>query len=145
MILSAACGGGDGNGPTETSGGDTTLTSSLSDGGPFTAVAVNISVFQGRVFIIGSNGPNESLGIGFELQTGVQYSGTAGGATASYARIGQGSWAAGPNLAASSGTVTLTTATANRIVGSFDFNLVSVGNSVPPTLRFINGRIDISY
>lgn len=145
MLVAAACGGDDGEGPVDPAGGDSTLTASLSNGGPFTAAGVNISVFQGRVFIIGTNGANESLGLGFELQNGVQYSGTAGGATASYARIGQGSWAAGANMPASSGTVTLTTATANRIVGSFTFNLVSVGNSVPATLQFIDGRIDITY
>jgi len=59
-------------------------------------------------------------------------------------RIGQGSWGAGPNPAASSGTLTLTTASAKRVVGTFRFGLVSISGT-PATRQLTNGRIDIEY
>jgi hypothetical protein len=145
MFVAAACGGsGDGN-PAGLPQNDTTLTASLDGGVTFTAATASITSSQGRLLIIGSNGPNESMGLGFDLRTGQQSSGTSGTATASYVFIGQGGWAAGPNLAASSGTLTLTTATANRVVGTFSFTLVSTGGSAPATRQLTNGRIDITY
>jgi hypothetical protein len=143
-VIASACGGGGDNGPTQPAGSDTTVTVSLDGGTSFTAATATITSASGRLLIIASNGPNESMGLGFDLRTGTQSSGTGGTATASYARIGQGSWAAGPNLAASSGTLTLTTASANRVVGTFSFALVSISGT-PATRQMTNGRIDIKY
>jgi hypothetical protein len=142
--LVAACGGGGDDGPTQPAQNDTTVTASVDGGTSFTAATVTITSAAGRLLIIGSNGPNESMGLGFDLRTGTQSSGTGGTATASYVRIGQGSWAAGPNLATSSGTLTLTTATANRVVGTFSFGLVSISGT-PATRQVTSGRIDIKY
>jgi hypothetical protein len=144
IVIAAGCGGGGDNGPTQPAQSDTTMTASLDGGISFTAATATITSAAGRLLIIASNGPNESMGLGFDLKTGVQASGTGGTATASYVRIGQGSWAAGPNLGASSGTLTLTTATANRVVGTFSFGLVSVSGT-PATRQLTNGRIDIKY
>jgi hypothetical protein len=143
-VIAAACGGGGDNGPTQLAQSDTTLTASLDGGTSFTAATAAITSAAGRLLIIGSNGPNESMGLGFELRTGTQSSGTGGTATASYVRIGQGSWAAGPNLAASNGTITLTTASPNRVVGTFSFGLVSISGT-PATRQLTSGRIDIKY
>jgi len=143
-VIAAACGGGGDNGPTQPARSDTTLTASLDGGTSFTAATATITSANGRLLIIASNGPNESMGLGFDLKTGTQSSGTGGTATASYVRIGQGSWAAGPNLAASGGTLTLTTASANRVVGTFSFGLVSISGT-PATRQSTNGRIDITY
>jgi hypothetical protein len=145
MFLAAACGGGDDEGPIDPPQSDTTLTFSLDGGTTFTAATANITSAAGRLLIIASKGPNESMGLGFELRTGPQASGTGGTATASYVLIGTGSWAAGPNLAASSGSLTLTTATANHVVGTFSFTLVSTAVSTPPTRQMTSGRIDIRY
>lgn len=142
-IIASACGGGGDKGPTQPAQSDTTLTASL-DGTSFTAATATITSASGRLLIIASNGPNESMGLGFDLRTGTQSSGTGGTATASYVRIGQGSWGAGPNLATSSGTLTLTTASANRVVGTFSFGLVSISGA-PATRQLTNGRIDIKY
>ena len=142
-VIAAACGGGGDNGPTQPARSDTTLTASL-DGASFTTASASITSSNGRLLIIASIGPNESMGLGFDLKTGTQSSGTGGTATASYVRIGQGSWGAGPNLAASSGTLTLTTASANRVVGTFSFGLVSISGT-PATRQLTNGRIDIKY
>jgi hypothetical protein len=143
-LIAAACGGGGDNGPTQPARSDTTLTASLDGGTSFTAATATITAASGRLLIIASNGPNESMGLGFDLKTGTQSSGTGGTATASYVRIGQGSWGAGPNLAASSGTLTLTTASATRVVGTFSFGLVSISGT-PATRQLTNGRIDITY
>ena len=143
-VIAAACGGGGDNGPTQPAQSDTTLTASLDGGTSFTAATATITSASGRLLIIASNGPNESMGLGFELKTGAQSSGTGGTATASYVRLGQGSWAAGPNLAATSGTLTLTTASTNRVVGTFSFGLVSISGT-PATRQLTNGRIDIKY
>lgn len=143
-FIAAACGGGGDNGPTQLARSDTTVTASLDGGTSFTAATATITSANGRLLIIASNGPNESMGLGFDLRTGTQSTGTGGTATASYVRIGQGSWAAGPNLAASSGTLTLTTASANRVVGTFSFGLVSISGT-PATRQLTNGRIDITY
>jgi hypothetical protein len=143
-VIAAACGGGGDNGPTHPARSDTTLTASLDGGTPFTGATATITSAAGRLLIIASNGPNESIGLGFELKTGPQSSGTGGTATASCVRIGQGSWGAGPNLAASSGTLTLTTAGANRVVGTFGFGLVGISGT-PATRQLTNGRIDIRY
>ena len=143
-VITAACGGGGDNGPTQPAQSDTTVTASLDGGTSFTAATATITSAAGRLLIIASNGPNESMGLGFDLRTGTQSSGTGGTATASYVRIGQGSWGAGPNLAATSGTLTLTTANANRVVGTFTFGLVSISGT-PATRQLTNGRIDIKY
>jgi hypothetical protein len=143
-IIAAACGGGGDDGPTQPAQSDTTLTASLDGGTSFATATATITSAAGRLLIIASNGPNESMGLGFDLKTGAQSSGTGGTATASYVRIGQGSWGAGPNLAASSGTLTLTTASANRVVGTFSFGLISISGT-PPTRQLTNGRIDIKY
>jgi len=143
-VIAAACGGGGDKGPTQPAQSDTTLTASLDGGTSFTAATATITSAAGRLLIIASNGPNESMGPGFDLQTGTQSSGTGGTATASYVRIGQGSRGAGPNLAASSGTLTLTTASANRVVGTFSFGLVNISGT-PATRQLTNGRIDITY
>ena len=145
VLFSAACGGDDDSDPTGPPQSDTTLTVSLDGGRTFTAATATITSAAGRLLIIASNGPNESMGLGFELRTGAQTSGTGGTDTASYVLLGTGSWAAGPNLAASSGSLTLTTATANRVVGTFSFTLVSTAASTPPTRQMTNGIIDIRY
>jgi hypothetical protein len=145
MLVAAACGDDDDGGPTDPPQSDTTLTVSLDGGTTFTAATANITSSAGRLLVIASNGPNESMGLGFELRIGPQASGTGGTATASYVRIGTGSWAAGPNLATSSGTLTLTAATANHVVGTFSFTLVSTAASTPATRQMTNGRIDIRY
>lgn len=145
VVIATACGGDDDEGPMGPPASDTTLTASLDGGTTFSAATLNITSANGRLLIIASNGPNESMGLGFELRTGAQASGTGGTATASYVKIGTGAWAAGPNLAASSGTLTLTTATANRVVGTFSFALVSTVSSTPPTRQMTNGQIDIRY
>ncbi len=145
VVLSTACGGGDDEGPLGPPASDTTLTASLDGGTAFSAATMTITSANGRLLIIASNGPNESMGLGFELRTGAQASGTGGTATASYVKIGTGAWAAGPNLAASTGTLTLTTATANHVAGTFSFTLVSTAASTPPTRQMTNGHIDIRY
>jgi hypothetical protein len=144
MLLAAACGGDDDDGPMEPPASDTTLTASIDGGTTFSAASLAITSANGRLLIIASRGNNESMGLGFELRTGTQSSGTGGTATASYVMIGQGAWAAGPNLAASSGTLTLTTATANRVVGTFSFSLVA-SSGTPATRQLTNGQIDIRY
>lgn len=144
MIVAAACGGDDDEGPIGPPASDTTLTVTLDGGTTFSAATLSITSANGRLLIIASRGTNESMGLGFELRTGTQTSGTGGTATASYVLIGQGAWAAGPNLGASSGTLNLTTATANRVVGTFSFGLVSTSGS-PATRQMTNGVIDITY
>jgi hypothetical protein len=145
ILFASACGGDDDEGPVGPPESDTTVTFSLDGGTTFTAATATITSSAGRLLIIGSRGQNESMGLGFDLRTGVQSSGTGGTAVASYVLIGTGSWAAGPNLAASSGTLTLTTATANHVVGTFSFSLVSTATSTPATRQMTNGRIDIRY
>ena len=145
VVLGMACGGDDNEGPIGPPASDTTLTASLDGGATFSAATMTITSANGRLLIIASNGPNESMGLGFDLRTGAQASGTGGTATASYVKIGTGAWAAGPNLGTSSGTLTLTTATANRVVGTFNFTLVSTVASTPPTRQMTNGQIDIRY
>jgi hypothetical protein len=144
MFIAAACGGEDDEGPMGPPASDTTLTVSLDGGTTFSAASLTLTSSNGRLLIIASRGNNESMGLGFELRSGTQSSGTGGTATASYVLIGQGAWAAGPNLAASSGTLTLTTATANRVVGTFTFTVVATSGT-PATRQLTNGVIDIRY
>ena len=95
-VIAAACGGGGDKGPTQPAQSDTTLTASLDGGTSFTAASATITPAAGRLLIIASNGPNESMDLGFDLKTGPQSSGTGGTATASYVRIGQGTWGQAP-------------------------------------------------
>jgi hypothetical protein len=145
MVVAVACGGDDNGGPTAPPQSDTTLTASLDGGTTFTATAAGITASAGRLLVIASNGPNESFGLGFELRTGAQASGPGGTATASYVQLGTGSWTAGPNIPTSSGTLTLTTATATHVVGTFSFTLVTIAGSTPATRQVTSGRIDIRY
>lgn len=81
-FIAPACGGGGDKGPTQPAQ-STTLTASLDGGTSFTTAAGTITSAAGRLLIIASNGPNESMGLGFDLRTGTQSSGTGGTATAS--------------------------------------------------------------
>ena len=70
-VIAAACGGGGDNGPTQPARSDTTLTASLDGGTPFTGATATITSAAGRLLIIASNGPNESMGLGFDFKTGL--------------------------------------------------------------------------
>ena len=65
-VIASACGGSGDKGPTQPAQSDTTLTASL-DGTSFTAATATITSAAGRLLIITSNGPNESMGLGFDL------------------------------------------------------------------------------
>jgi hypothetical protein len=140
----AACGGGGDGGPTNPQNtSDSTLAATI-DGTPFSASTLTILTSATHIALIGVNGA-QSMGLGFDTKLGTQSSGTGGTATVSVV-IGQGSWGAGPNLATSSGTVTVTTATSNHVAGTFSFTAVSIGAvSTPATRQVTNGRFDVKF
>jgi hypothetical protein len=76
LIVASACGGDD-DGPTNPNAQSDSLLTVTVDGSTFTAASMSITAALGRLLIIAENG-SESMGLGFEVRTGTQTSGTGG-------------------------------------------------------------------
>ena len=143
----AACGGSDG-GPASPNPNQNTSKSTMSariDGTQWTATAVGVTARNGALIVAGANGAGVGIGIGASMiqGTGTQTFGPTsaanGGVTASTM-----SW--GANSFQGSGSVTLTTLTANRATGTFTFSAPALGAGSTPSPRVVtSGVFDVTF
>ena len=91
------------------------------------------------------NSLTSSIGFGFVATAPGTYSvafGNNNAGSATFTKNGQG-WTSG--LAGGSGSVTLTTLTANHIVGTFSFNAAPSNGGATGTIQITNGQFNITF
>lgn len=150
LTLAAGCGGDDDN-PTSPGGGNGGGTggvkmSATVDGTAwqaFTATAINNS----GVIAIGSSNASGEIGIGFGFQDagpGTYTIGPGQIATANVISLDGTGWVA--NDARGSGSIVVTTLTADRIAGTFEFTAMrTVGTGNPATRVVTDGSFDLEF
>ena len=153
LIAFSACGGDDG-GPTGTNGnntgtvtGDGNITATI-NGVAWRSLKSGDHVSKSGQFygVVGVN-TNYVLTLGIGNVSGpttVQLNLAAGG-NGSSAIVSNtvGGW--GTAFTGGTGTITVTTLTANRIVGTFSFDAVPGSGTVSGTLQVRNGKFDITF
>ena len=145
LLLLAACGGGSSSpmGPGVTAGVSADI-----DGVHWTAVAASVIRNQNNIVAIGAA---DASGMGIGMAFLDQGTGTydiaqqQGVTNFSVSLSGGQSWAA--SGLQGTGTLQITTLTANHIVGTFSFTAPGFsGTPVPTTTKVItNGKIDVTY
>lgn len=103
--------------------------------------------FEGLVTIIGTDSTQRSISITARAGGPATY--TVGGTSSTNMFVadanGRG-WQAQPPFPGSSGTVTFTTMTANRVVGTFTFFAVAAtATGATGTMNVTDGRFDVTY
>ncbi|MDH3459285.1 MAG: DUF6252 family protein [Gemmatimonadota bacterium] len=137
IVTLPACG----DGPLQPGGGSS-LRMSI-DGQQWTAVSVTANNING---IVGTGAADlAGVGFGFAFQgstTGTYMIAANSPTNATYSEGGNG-WAA--TSAGGSGTITVTTLNAERVAGTFTFQVNAVGQHMPATRSITNGVFDIEF
>jgi hypothetical protein len=155
-IVMTACGGGGGGGPTGTNGnnngnntvsGDGNITMTV-NGGSWRSLKAIDHVTKGTSNFIGISSGNPPytliLGIGSVTGPGTRNLNlTVGDGSSAIVSTTTGGW--GTAFTGGSGTVTITTFTANRIAGTFSFDAMPGSGAASGTLQVRNGAFDLTY
>jgi len=115
------------------------------DGAEWRTTAALAIYAGGRLVAAGTGSGNLTFGFGVTAQATATYTtGGNGSASGSLADTNNSVWeAAGPG---GSGTITITSFTANEVAGTFSFTLVrTLGSSSPATRTIANGRFRVGY
>ena len=150
LVVVAGCGGSDDNGITnpnpQTSAG--TMSARI-DGATWTASVVTVAVNANGIIVSGASTSNIGMAVGASrlLGTAPQTFGANGNFNAlATMTTGTQSWSAtGVQGTNSSGTVTLTTLTANRAVGTFTFNAPALAGGATGTKVVTTGVFDVKF
>lgn len=147
LMAVAAC-GSDASGPSQGTLTNGTFRATV-DGTQFRAVAATVlttPVGNGGTIIAIGAGQADNTAMGFawiDQGPGAYPLGTSVGANASYSQAGAG-WA-GPVAAGGTGTITVTTRTANRVAGTFSFVLPPISGSASGNKVITNGSFDLTF
>jgi Family of unknown function (DUF6252) len=147
LVFVAACGGGSDGGPTNPNQNPNSNRSMSArvDGTAWTATSVAAGVTNGLLIIAGSNITQTfAIAAAVNQGTGTQ---TVGPTSVTYGNlmVGQQSWAANGSQGGT-GSITLTTLTANRAVGTFSFTLKALSQGATPASRQItSGAFDVVF
>ncbi len=144
VILWVACGGGGKNpaAPNNPPSGASSMSASI-DGTAWSAIAVTARNANGVVIAAGSDAVR-TVTISFApTAAGAQKIGPNSVALAIVA-IGGQSWTANA-VGQGSGSVNLTTLTANRAVGTFTFTAVATQGTTPASRQVTNGKFDVRF
>lgn len=150
MAALLACGGDSGGGPAAPNNPNSPNNGTLSariDGVQYSAIGLQVAVSQNPPLIaIGSAASGgRALGLAFSTGNGIgtQSIGLSSLANSTYAEGGLG-WLATQSIG--SGTITITTLTANRVAGTFTLTLAaSVATTNPQTLQITQGAFDVTF
>ena len=147
VVFALAC-GGDSKGVTNPNPNQAGKSMSARiDGAAWTAATVNVSISSLGITIVGSNASGRGIGIAASrsLGTGTQTFGTNPAALGTF-NIGTQSWSAtGQPGGGSSGSVTLTTLTANHAVGTFAFTATPFVGGGTGTHVITAGVFDVTF
>jgi hypothetical protein len=140
LVFGLACGSDDkGTGPDDQTGPMTALI----DGESFVAEFATVDQAGGQVYVNGAALPQRAIGFTFPTEGVGTYTMAVGQLVAAGVTIGNDAWIAGSG--SGGGTITVTTFTADRLVGTFQLSVVASGGQAPQTLSVTNGKFDISY
>jgi len=144
LIISASCGGSTSTGPTNTNT-KTNPPRSMSakvDGTAWTATSVGGSVTNGIAILVGTN-VSQTLGISFVPTVGTQAM-TPTGIVIGQVTVGSQTWQA-TGTTGSSGSVTVTSASAARVVGTFSFTAPPLGGGSAAARQVTAGTFDVTF
>ena len=150
VLLVTGCGGDDdpaspggGNGGGNPTGVNMSATV---DGGAWQAVTAN-AINNSGIIAVGSSNVNGDTGIGFGFQdngTGTYTIGPGQITNANITSVSGSSWSA--NGGTGSGSIVVTTLTADRIAGTFQFTAERlIGTGTPATRVVTNGTFDLEF
>jgi hypothetical protein len=143
LLALAACGGSSSTGPNNPAG-NAGLSADI-DGQAWTASAVQVAVSNGIVAIGAADQSGTAIGMAFQdMGTGTYDIAQASPINFTYTSGGQ-TWAA--SAIQGTGSLQITTLTANHIVGTFTFSAPGfTGTPVPATTKAVtNGKIDVTF
>jgi len=144
LTLVVGCGGdGTPRPPTGPDDSEAALTARI-DGVPFASVFATVGHSAGQVFInAGVGDPLRAIGFQFPDQGPDQFMMAPGNPVSAGVTIGNAPWVAGGDMGG--GSISVTTSTANRIAGTFEFTVVAQGGQQPAELTVTEGGFDITY
>jgi hypothetical protein len=149
LVAMSACGGGSDGGPTgtnNTAAGDGGIKANLNGVAWRSTKGADRVSKSGQIYaIVGLNLPY-ALTLALAPVTGPgTISLNLAASTGSSAIVSTASGAWGTAFTGGSGTVVITTLTANRIAGTFSFDAVPGSGSVTGTLQVRNGTFDVAF
>ena len=142
LIVSAACGGSTSTGPTNTKTNPPRSMSATVDGTAWTATSVGGSVTNGIAILVGTN-VSQTVGISFVPTVGTQAM-TPTGIVIGQVTVGNQTWQA-TGTTGSSGSVTVTSASAARVVGTFSFTAPPLGGGSAAARQVTAGTFDVTF
>lgn len=146
----AACGGGGDGGPAGPNPNQNTSKSTMSariDGTQWTATNVGVTARNGALIVAGANTAGVGVGFGASMiqGTGTQTFGPGIVSTAN-GSVTQATMAWSASNFQGSGSVTLTTLTANRATGTFTFTAPALIAGSTPSPRVVTaGQFDVTW
>jgi len=106
-----------------------------------------ITTSGGGISALGSGSPTVSIAFAWQdqLTTGTWTIGGSGQSVGFNANMTQGNqqWVAG--IQGGSGTMTITTRTANRVAGTFSFTMVPSGGGTGSPRQVTNGQFNVTF
>jgi len=148
----SACGGGSDGGPTGTNGngtvtGDGNITATINGAAWRSTKGADRVSRSGNIYaIVGVNLPwTISLAVAGLTAPGTVNLNIAAGGNGSNAIIVNSTGGWGTAFTGGTGTITVTTLTANRIVGTFSFDAPAGSGNATGTLQVRNGKFDVTF
>jgi hypothetical protein len=143
LVTATACGGSSSTAPTNTKTSGAKSMAARIDGTAWSATSVGGSVTGGIAILVGTN-VTQTVSISFVPTVGTQTM-TPTGIVIGQVTIGSQTWQA-TGTSGSSGSVTVTTATANRVVGTFNFAAPLLGGGANASTRQVTaGTFDVTF
>lgn len=151
LVALAACGGSDG-GPTGTNSnnaasGDGTMSATINGAAWRSMKSADKGSHNGNIYaVVGLNGTYTiSLGIAGLTAPGTVNLNIAAGGNGSNAIIVNTTGGWGTAFTGGTGSITVTTLTANRIAGTFSFDAPAGSGQAKGTLQVRNGQFDVTF
>ena len=153
LIALAACGGSDDGGPTGTNGnnnaalGDGSMSATINGSAWRSVSSGDKGSRNGNIYaVVGLNTSyTVALGIAGLTGPGTVNLNIAAGGNGSNAIISNATGGWGTAFSGGTGTITVTTLTANRIAGTFSFDAPAGSGKATGTLQVRNGKFDVTF
>ena len=142
LLVSTACGGSSNSASTGPNNTSTRVMSARVDGAAWNTTIAGGSATNGLVILAGSDGA-QTIAISFAASVGTQTI-SPGTVVSGSLTVGALMWKAGPSTG--TGSVTVTTVTANHVVGTFSFTAQGlVATTTPATRQVTAGTFDVTF
>ena len=146
LLSGASCGGSSTDPNSSVSNSCSAGISATVNGAAWCSPLAQATVSKSIVSMSGfDSGFTSTIGIAFVASAPGTYALTlsnGAGGSATYSKAGQG-WTSG--IAGGTGSITLTTLTANHIVGTFAFDAVPASGGASGTIHVVGGQINMTF